>query len=183
MLNNLTVKGLLCWYDNCGIMRLNFNLINSHSVALGKIYKETLIKRGGSDITEIGEDGTACRVFNPWLADASLADRERIADIIISSIKTGNHPKSVGKELKMIPVMSGLDTNRIAEREIKYLLVAGTMDRFASENIQQGTWHTLDIGEKNHIGLNGKVFDLDDPVWNMLYQDECKCYCEPVLHI
>jgi len=177
------VKGLLWCYDQCGIMPLKFNLINSHAVTLGKVYKETLIKRGGSDITEIGADGIARRVFNPWLTDVTPSDRERIAHVIISAIETGKPLKAVAKELKTISAMSGHDTDRIAYQETKYLLTAGTMARLKSEHIQQGVWNTLDPGEKEHVDLNGKVFDLDDPIWNMLYQDGCRCYCSPVLRI
>ena len=164
-------------------MPLNFNLVNSHAVALGKVYRENLIKRGGSDITEIGEDGVARRIFNPWLADVALSERERIANVITSAIETGKTPKAVAKELKTIPAMSKHDTNQIAYQETRFLLIAGTMDRFALKHIQQGVWNTLDTGEKEHLDLNGKVFDLDDPIWNLLYQDGCKCYCSPVLRI
>jgi hypothetical protein len=181
-------------------MLLSFNLVNSRAVALGKIYRERLIEMGGSDITEIGADGVARRNFKQWLADASHSDRERIAEIITSSIQTGIPDRQVAKELEKIPAMQknaailkknfeGMTSSKILReyctgvirQERRYILNQGTMNRFKEEGIKQGIWNTLDPMERRHILFNGKKIDLDDPIWNELYLDGCKCWCGPVI--
>jgi len=171
------------WTNQTESGTLRFNLVNSHAVALGKIYKESLIKRGGSDITEVGEDEIARRVFNPWLAGVAPSDRERIANVITSAIETGKPLKAVSKELKTIPAMSKHDTDLIAQRETKAIFHKATMDRFNDEGIQQGIWHHMSPQENprpDHEERNGQTFDIDDPIWNEMMLPGCKCWCEPV---
>ena len=157
-----------------------FHLVSSEAVAAGKIWAEKLVISGGSDVTKVGEDGIARRVFNPWLANATIADRECIADIITSSIKTGEPPKSVAKKLKKIPALHSQNSSLIAYQETKFLFTEGTMRRFRDEGLQEGIWHTIDFREKEHLEMDGKKFALDDSIWNRLYEGECKCWCEPV---
>lgn len=163
-------------------MSLSFNLVNSRSVAIGKIWKERLVRDGGSDITEIGDDGVARRTFNPWLQNASKEDRARIGDIIVNAVESGATIKKIAKELKTISIMKDLDSELIAFRETRFLFLSGTMQRYTDEHIQQGTWIAIDPQETRHIQMNGKAYDIDDPIWNELYIDGCKCRCEPMLH-
>jgi SPP1 gp7 family putative phage head morphogenesis protein len=163
-------------------MSLSFNLTNSRAVALGEIWKDRLIRDGGSDITEIGEDGLTRRIFYPWLQNASKEDRAHIGEIIVNAIKSGAVIKKIAKELKTIPIMKDLDTELIASRETRFLYLSGTMQRYTDENIQQGTWIAIDPQETRHMQMNDKTYDIDDPIWNELFIDGCKCRCEPVLH-
>jgi len=159
---------------------ISFHLVNREAVAVGKIWAERLIKSGGSDITKVGDDGIARRVFDPWLANSTIADRERIAEIITSSIKTGELLKSVAKKLNKISAIQNHDVNLIVFQETRFLLYSGTMQRFRNEGIQECIWHTIDKQEKEHFELDGKTFDLDDPIWNRMYEMKCKCWCEPL---
>jgi hypothetical protein len=172
------------WMNQGSISPLKFNLVSSHAVVAGKVWREKIIKSGGSDVTEKGPDGVARRVFNPWLANATPAEREQIADIITSSIETGKPLKVVARELKKISAMHGLDADLVAYQETRFLFNKGTFDRFAQEDLKSGIWHHMDPQENpriEHQELNGKEFPLGNPIWNELYLEECKCWCEPVI--
>jgi len=158
-----------------------FNLVNSKAILFGEKWRDTLIKSGGSYRTEIGADGKARQVFNPWLSGAPLSERERIADILTSSITTGKGIKAIAKELKAVPAIKKDDAERIASQVTKYFYHSATMQRFHEEELKHGVWRTIDPEEKGHVHLNGKKYRLDDPIWNLMLEDGCKCYVEPVI--
>jgi SPP1 gp7 family putative phage head morphogenesis protein len=169
------------WTKQKGSETLQFNLVNSKAILFGEKWRDTLIKSGGSYRTEIDVDGVARQVFNPWLAGATLSERERIADILTSSITTGKGIKAIAKELKAIPAIKKDDAERVASQVTKYFYHSATMQRFREEEIKQGVWHTIDPVEKGHVHLNGKKFRLGDPIWNLMLEDGCKCWVEPVI--
>ena len=163
---------------------LNFHLINSRAVSATLDYRQTLERFGGSDVTEIGPDGIARRVFKPWLDDAVRADKEQIGAIIDGAIREGTPLKQVEQALDEVFAMREHNAALTAYQETKALFNKGTMQRFAHENVQRGIWHHMDPQlnpREEHQELGGKVFDLSDPVWNELDLPNCHCYCEPVI--
>lgn len=169
------------WTNQKGSGTLQFNLVNSKAILLGEKWRDTLIKSGGSYRTEIGPDGKLRQVFNPWLANAPLPERERIADILTSSITTGKGIKAIAKELKAVPAIKKDDAERIASQVTKYFYHSAAMQRFHEVELKHGIWRIIDPEEKGHLHLNGKKFRLDDPIWTLMLEDGCKCYVEPVI--
>ena len=168
------------------IMRvgLNFNLINSRAVSSTLDYRQTLERFGGSDVTEIGADGVARRVFKPWLKDAATADKETIGAIIEDGIRTGKPLKQIEQALDEVFSMREHNAKLTAYQETKALYNKGTMQRFAHENVQRGIWRSPGPHEnprEDHESWDGNVYDLSDPIWNELDLFNCHHYCEPVI--
>lgn len=160
---------------------LNFNLINSRAVSATLDYRQTLERFGGSDVTEIGEDGVARRVFKPWLNDMIQSDKERVGQIIQDAVKQGTLPE---KALEEVFANQEHNAALTAYTETKTLYNKGTFNRFHSEGVQRGIWHHMmpqDQPREEHMDLDGKIFDLDDEIWNELSLPYCHCWCEPVL--
>jgi hypothetical protein len=161
---------------------LNFNLINSRAVSATLDYRQTLERFGGSDITVIGEDGIARRVFKPWLSDMIDADKERVGSIIQDAMKNGTVPE---KELADVFAMQEHSAKLVAKVETKALYNKGTFERFNHERVQRGVWRSPGPHENPrdwHEEMDGKEFDLDDPVWAELDLPNCHHYCEPVIN-
>lgn len=163
---------------------LNFSLINSRAVSLTRAYRETLERFGGSDVTIVDEAGRISRQFKPWLNDAVKADKEQIGAIIDDAIRTGKPLRQVEEALDEVFAMREHNAALTAYQETKALYNKGTMQRFAHENVQRGIWHHMDPQQdprEEHQALDGKVFDLSDPVWDLLNEPNCHCWCEPVI--
>jgi SPP1 gp7 family putative phage head morphogenesis protein len=161
---------------------LNFNLINSRAVSATLDYRQTLERFGGSDITVI-ENGIAKRVFKPWLNDMIDSDKERVGQIIQDAMRSGQVPEQA---LKDVFAMGEHSARLVARTETKALYNKGTFERFNHENVQRGVWHHMDPQKdprEEHQALDGRVFDLDDPVWSLLDEPNCHCWCEPVLNL
>jgi hypothetical protein len=158
-----------------------FHLVNSNAVAVGKTWRDRLVRDGGSDVSEIGPDGKVHRGFKKWLATASLEERELIGDLILSSISTGRPWREVAKKLESFPSMKDLDINEIVAREIRFIFNSGNVNRFVDEGIKQGEWSCIDPLEERHKKMDGKCYDLDDPIWAELYIEGCSCSFGPVI--
>lgn len=163
---------------------LNFNLINSRAVSATLDYRQTLERFGGSDVTVIGENGVAKRVFRPWLNDMVQRDKEAVGEIVQDAIKRGLSIRDTEKALDGVFTAGEHNARLTAYQETKALYNKGTMQRYAHENVQQGIWHHSDPQQdprEEHQELEGEVFDLDDPQWDELNLPNCKCWCEPVI--
>ena len=161
---------------------LSFHLINSRAVEASKTYRETLVRFGGSEVTEIMH-GRPTRVFKPWLNDAIESDRQEIGKIIDDAIQTGKPLRQVEEALDEVFAMREHNAKLAAYQETKALFNKGTMDRFQSVGIQRGRWVHMDPQpnpREEHQALNGQVFALDDPIWAELDLPYCHCRCEPV---
>jgi len=161
---------------------LNFSLVSSRAVEATKNYRETLVRLGGSEVTEIVH-GRPVRVFKPWLKEAIESDREEIGKIVRDAIETGKPLKQVEEALDEVFAMREHNAKLTAYQETKALYNKGTMDRFADEGIARGIWHHQDPQidpREEHQELDGQTFDLDDPVWDLLNEYNCHCWCEPV---
>jgi len=162
---------------------LNFSLINSRAVEATKNYRETLVRFGGSEVTEIVH-GRPARVFKPWLKDAIESDKEEIGKIVRDAIETGKPLKQVEEALDGVFAMREHNAKLTAYQETKALYNKGTMDRFADEDIHRAEWVHLDPQDdprEEHQELNGSVFDLDDPIWDLLNEPNCHCYARPII--
>jgi len=162
---------------------LNFNLINSRAVSATLDYRQTLERFGGSDVTEIGEDGVGRRVFKPWLNDMIQSDKERVGQIVQDAVKQGTLPE---KALEEVFANQEHNAALTAYQETKALYNKGTFDRFSHESVQQATWKHMDPQadpREDHQALDGQVFDLDDPVWAELDLPNCHCRAIPVLPV
>ena len=162
---------------------LNFSLINSRAVSATRAYREDMIRFGGSEVTKI-IDGTPVRKFEPWLNDMIARDQGQVADIIQTAIGKGTGIRDIEKALNDVFTAGEHNARLTAYQETKALYQRGTMDRFAHENVQQGIWHHMDPQNnprEEHQALDGKVFDLDDPIWYELELYNCHCWCEPAL--
>lgn len=162
---------------------LNFNLINSRAVTATRAYREDMIRFGGSEVTKI-VNGVPTRQFEPWLQDMVARDQERVSEIIQNAISRGSSIRDTEKALQEVFTQGEHNARLTAYQETKALYNRGTMDRYAHENVQQGIWHHMDPQDnprEEHQELNGKVFDLDDPIWYEQELYNCKCWCEPVL--
>jgi SPP1 gp7 family putative phage head morphogenesis protein len=149
---------------------LNFNLINSYAMKKAVEYRDLLIRKGGSMIG--GE-------FKPWLKDAIQADREAVTDIITNGMKGGKPLRELRKELDTVFTAGEHNSSLVAYQETKRLLSDGTDDRWKSEGIEEAEWIHLDPQadpRPEHQALNGRVFALDDPIWNE--QDAYNCHCQ-----
>jgi SPP1 gp7 family putative phage head morphogenesis protein len=138
---------------------------------------------GGSDVTVVDHAGRISRVFKPWLNDAIQSDREEIGKIIDSAIKEGTPLKQVEQALDEVFAMREHNAKLTAYQETKALYNQGTMDRFEEEGVQRGIWHHMDPQQnprEEHQELDGQIFDLDDPVWDLMNEPNCRCWCEPV---
>lgn len=163
---------------------LNFRLIASRAVSATRDYRETLERFGGSDVTIIGNDGIARRVFKPWLDDAIKADKEQIGAIIDNAIREGKPLREVEQALDEVFAMREHNARLTAYQETKALFNKGTMQRFEEERVQKGIWHHSDPQENprpEHQDREGKEYELSDPVWNELEFYFCHCWCEPVI--
>lgn len=163
---------------------LNFALVSSRAVEATQSYRAMLERYGGSDVTEVGPDGIARRVFKPWLDDAIKSDREEISRIVADAVESGKPLKQVEQALDEVFAMREHNAKLTAYQETKQLFNKGTMDRFNSEGIQRGTWRHMDPQpnpREEHQALDGRVFDIDDPVWNEMDLPNCHCYMEPVI--
>ena len=161
---------------------LNFNLINSRAVSATLDYRQTLERFGGSDVTEIGEDGVARRVFKPWLNDMIQSDKDRVGQIVQDAVKQGTLPE---KALEEVFANQEHNATLTAYQETKALYNKGTFDRFSHESVQQATWKHMDPQpdpREEHQALDGQVFDLDDPIWALLDEPNCHCQAIPVLN-
>lgn len=164
-------------------IQLNFALINSRAVEATKNYRETLVRLGGSEVTEIVH-GRPVRVFKPWLKDAIESDKEEIGKIVRDAIETGKPLRQVEEALDEVFAMREHNAKLTAYQETKALFNKGTMDRFADEQVTRGIWHHMDPQQdprEEHQELDGKTFDLDDPVWDLMNEYNCHCWCEPVI--
>jgi len=162
-------------------MPLNMALINSRAVSATLDYRQTLERFGGSDVTVIGEDGVARRVFKPWLNDMIQSDKERVGQIIQDAMKAGTLPE---KALEEVFTEREHNAALTAYQETKQLYNKGTLGRYAHEHVQQAEWVHMDPQpdpREEHQALNGQVFDLDDPVWAELDLPNCHCSARPVL--
>jgi SPP1 gp7 family putative phage head morphogenesis protein len=162
---------------------LNFNLINSRAVTATRAYREDMIRFGGSQVTKM-VNGVPTRTFEPWLNDLVEREQEQVATIIQESIKSGSSIRDTEKALQEVFTQGEHNARLTAYQETKALYNRGTMERFNHENVQRGIWHHSDPQEnprEEHQELDGKEFDLDDPIWNELEFYNCKCWCEPVI--
>ena len=121
-------------------MSINFNLISSKAVQATKEYRETLERFGGSDVTEIGTDGIARRVFKPWLKDSIESDRVEFGKLIEDSIKDGRPLKEVEAEIDRIFANREINAKLTAFQETKQNFNTGTFDRYDEEGITQAEW-------------------------------------------
>ena len=161
-------------------MAVHISLPSPRAIAAEKKYRENLVRMGGSDMLQKRKDGAPCVRFSPWLAKASPEVRLRVADLILSSFRTGRPLKEVARDLKKILGTCESKSYRIIRREIRRLQHEREFFRFREMGIRQGTWK-LDLEEGTHTRLKGKIFSLDDPIWNELNLDGCLCWCEPVV--
>lgn len=162
---------------------LNFNLINSRALKATRQYREMLEQFGGSDVTVV-ENGRITRVFKPWLKESIEADRQTVGAIIQDAVETGKPLKQVEESLDEVFAMREHNAKLTAYQETKALFNKGTMDRFADEGVARGIWHHMDpqtAPREEHQALDGKVFPLDDPVWDLMNEPNCHCWCEPVI--
>jgi hypothetical protein len=159
----------------------SFHLENTKAVAVGKIWRERLAREGGSDVSEIGPDGIVHRSFKPWLANAAREERERIGDIIISSIVMGLSYDETARKLEAVPSMQKYDVFDIAMKEKRFIVDSGNINRYFEEGIKKGEWVCIDPLEERHKKMNGKRFDLNDPIWAELYIEGCSCSIRPVI--
>jgi SPP1 gp7 family putative phage head morphogenesis protein len=165
---------------------LNFHIISSRAVAATQDYRTTLERLGGSDVTEVGEDGVARRVFKPWLKDAIESDRKELGQIIQDGVKKGTPLKELEKQIGAVFDNREINAKLAAFQETKALYNKGSFDRYNEMNVQQGIWHHMDPQpnpREEHQDLDGQVFDLDDPIWFELDLPYCHCRCEPVLSV
>jgi len=156
-------------------IQLNFNLVNSYAMENAKDYRDLLVKKGGSMIG--GE-------FKPWLKDSIEADRQAVVDIVKKGLEKGTPPSQLRKELDTIFTAQEHNSSLVAYQETRRLLTDGTFDRWHNEGIQEGRWHHLDPQidpRPEHRARDGKVYPLDDPIWNDLDDYNCHCSCEPLI--
>lgn len=162
---------------------LNFHLVNSRAVEATKSYRETLVRFGGSEVTEIVH-GRATRVFKPWLKDAAEADKEEIGKIIRDAIETGKPLRQVEDALDEVFAMREHNAKLTAYQETKQLYNKGTMDRYVDEGIQRGIFHHMDPQEhprEEHQAMDGQTVDINDPsIQAELDKPFCHCWIEPI---
>jgi SPP1 gp7 family putative phage head morphogenesis protein len=148
---------------------LNFNLVNSYAVKKAVEYRDLLIRKGGSMIGD---------KFVPWLEDSIKADREAVSAIISKGIESGKPLPGLRKELDAVFTQGEHNSALVAFQETKRLLSDGTDARWQQEGIEEAEWIHLDPQQDprpEHQALDGRVFALDDPIWNK--QDEYNCHC------
>jgi SPP1 gp7 family putative phage head morphogenesis protein len=113
-------------------------------------------------------------------------EKEAVGKIIQDAIKKGSSIDTIEAQLNPLFDTIGNNSRLTAYQETKALYNKGTMDRYESENIQQGIWHhssPQNDPRPEHEELDGQTFDLDDPVWYELALPNCRCWCEPVLNL
>ncbi|MFA5380133.1 MAG: phage minor head protein [Dehalococcoidia bacterium] len=162
---------------------LNLSLINSRAVEATKQYRETLVRFGGSDVVEV-INGRPTVVFKPWLKDAVESDLNEIGKIINNGVMNGTPLKQVEQALDEVFAMRKKNAALTAFQETKALYQKGTMDRFRDEGIGRAEFVHMDpqtAPREEHQALDGQVFDLDDPVWNLLNEPNCHCYARPII--
>lgn len=162
---------------------LNMHLVSSRAVELSRTYRTSLERFGGSEVTKM-INGRPTRVFEPWLKDGIAADKERIGQIIADGVERGTPLKELEKQLDEVFAMREHNAKLTAYQETKALYNAGTIDRYKEENVQRGEWVHMDPQNdprEDHQDLDGKVFDIDDPIWDELNLPNCHCRMRPVL--
>ncbi len=161
-------------------MAIPITLPDLDAAAAGREYRARLVRDGGSIVVKRAKAGTICRRFLPWLAESGAEVRARVADLIYSAFLSGRSLKDTAHELRTIRGECESTAYRIIRREIRGLQHIRDFARFRKDGIRQGTWR-LDLEEGSHTGRNGKIFDLDDPIWTELDLEGCICWCEPVV--
>lgn len=154
---------------------LNFNLVNSYAVKKAVEYRDLLIRKGGSMIG--GE-------FKPWLQDAIRADREAVTNLVTTAIKEGKPLPDLRKELDAVFTAGEHNSALVAYQETRRLLNDGTTDRWKNEGIEQAEWIHLDPQQDprpEHQALNGRVFAIDDPIWDEQNAFNCHCSKRPIV--
>jgi SPP1 gp7 family putative phage head morphogenesis protein len=167
-------------------MPINFQLISSRAVEATKGYRQQLERFGGSEITVVDEAGRITREFKPWLKTAIESEKEAVGKIIQDAIKKGSSIDTIEAQLNPLFDTIGNNSRTVAYNETKKLYNEGTFNRFADENIQRGIFRHMDPQDdprEDHQALDGMEFDLDDPVWALLDEIFCHCWCEPVLNL
>lgn len=152
----------------------SFHLVNLEAIARVANYKHDLITKGGSVI-----DGE----FKPWLKDMAEEARNRVTQVVEEGIKNGTPLQQVKKALDEVFTLQEHKSKLVAYQETRRLFNMGGMDRFKGEGIQQATWIHQDPQENprlEHQALDGKVFDLDDPIWGELDAYNCHCWAKPI---
>ena len=138
-------------------------------------YRRDLIEKGGSMVTVDNKDGTFSRVFQPWLKDYAMDDRNSIADIINRGISDGKptgvressrgyYPKdSIAGELQEYFTERKSHASTIARTETMGIVNDASMERYKQAGVKfvkrlEGGPHMCDACR----ALSGKVFPIDE---------------------
>jgi len=133
------IAGDLATQKQLGI-KTSFNLVKSAATEYGKEYKKLLVERGGGYV--VNDAGQF--VFKDWFRESNLANREKVADIINTSIKEGKGVRETKKDLKEFFSQRKNHAELVARTETAKVQGIATITRLKEQGIDKVQWITAE---------------------------------------
>lgn len=151
-------------------VKVSFNLVKSAATEYGKEYKKLLTERGGGYIVENGQFQ-----FKAWFKESSLANREKVADIINTGIKEGKGIRETKKELRQFFNERKRHAEMVARTETAKVQGIATTTRLKEQGIDQVQWITAEDERvrSSHAERHLKVYDIGEAP--SLGEPNCRC--------
>lgn len=107
--------------------------------------------------------------------------RARIASAAFSGVRDGKTVAQVAREINAGLKMSSKRARGIAADQVSKATKALTKLRIEEAGFDKGMWnHTPQEHPRiRHLGRDGEVYRLSDPVWAGLMEPNCKCWQSP----
>lgn len=152
-------------------VKVSFNLVKSAATEYGKEYKKLLVDRGGGYI--VNDKGQF--VFKDWFKQSSLANREKVADIINIGIKEGKGVRETKKELKQFFNERKNHAEMVARTETAKIQSIATTTRLKEQGIDKVQWITAEDERvrSSHAARHLKIYPVGDHP--ELGEPNCRC--------
>jgi len=166
------IAGDLATQRQLGI-KTSFNLVKSAATEYGKEYKRLLVDRGGGMVV----DKNGKLVFKDWFAQSSKESREKVADIINTSIKEGKGVRETKGDLKKYFNQRKGHAEMVARTETAKVQSIATTNRLIEQGIEHVQWITAEDERvrHSHAERHNKIYKTGS-----IYVGEFNCRCELV---
>lgn len=116
-----------------------------------------------------------------WLKDRTLAERQKIFDIVSEGITKGKSPEVVKKQFQDYFGMQKRHAEAIARTETAYVQAQGRDQRYKKFGVEKVKWLLGSNPCPKCIPFGGKIFTWDDLPYQQPMHVNCTCDLAPVI--
>lgn len=116
-----------------------------------------------------------------WLRDRTLAERQKIFDIISEGVTQGKTPATVRKEFQDYFGMQKMQAERIARTETAYVQANGRDDHYKQFGVEKVKWLLGPNPCPECLDYGNKIYTWDTLPKNQPVHVNCSCDLAPVL--